>query len=80
MQMASLAEFAPLRGELVEFRVPGALLEAAARAPAHPAPLSHLQESHPRRRLANDRAGHPQAPWLGVHFDLPAGARAVRLQ
>lgn len=71
MQMTSLTEYTPLPGELVEFRPADGTLAAAALAPVHPAPPSHLQENHLRRRLANARAGHPQAPWLGAHFDLP---------
>ncbi|WP_159058775.1 condensation domain-containing protein [Streptomyces caeruleatus] len=81
--MTSLPEYTPLPGELVEFQVPDTVLAAAAAAPPHPAPPSHLQENHLRRRLANDRAGHPQAPWAGVHFDLPgrldSGAMAAAL-
>ncbi|MFJ9626206.1 condensation domain-containing protein [Streptomyces sp. NPDC101175] len=71
MEMTSLAEYDPQPGELVEFRAPAATLDIARKAAVHPAPLSHLQENHVRRRLANDRAGNPQAPWLGMHFDLP---------
>ncbi|KPH97994.1 condensation domain protein [Actinobacteria bacterium OK074] len=83
MQMTSLIDYTPLPGELVEFRVPIPVRESAAAAPAHPVPPGHLQENHLRRRLANTRAGHPQAPWLGIHFDLPGrldtGAMAAAL-
>lgn len=79
MRMTSLTEYNPLAGELVEFRTPAATLAAAAQAPVHPAPPSHLQENHLRRRLANASAGRPHAPWLGIHFDLPGRADTVAL-
>ncbi|MEU6352651.1 condensation domain-containing protein [Streptomyces sp. NPDC047072] len=79
MEMTSLAEYDPQPGELIEFRVTESSSDIAAKAAVHPAPLSHLQENHVRRRLANDRAGNPQAPWLGVHFDLPGRLDATAM-
>ncbi|TJZ57272.1 hypothetical protein FCH28_07515 [Streptomyces piniterrae] len=71
MRMMEIADYMPRPGELVEFRAVGAAVAAAAAAPVHPAPPSHLQENHIRRILANQAAGRTHSPWVGVVFDVP---------
>ncbi|MCL6735892.1 condensation domain-containing protein [Streptomyces neyagawaensis] len=83
MLMTPILEYAPEPGELVEFRVPAAVLAVTATAPEHPAPPSYVQENHIWRRLANQIAGKRHSGWLGIVFDVPGrldtGAMATAL-
>ncbi|AVH94217.1 MULTISPECIES: condensation domain-containing protein [Streptomyces] len=79
MLMTFLSDYHPRPGTLVELRVPDHVIGRAKHAPAHPAPPSPVQENHLRRRLANLAAGRPQAPWVGLAFDVPGRADADAL-
>ncbi|MCX5418166.1 condensation domain-containing protein [Streptomyces sp. NBC_00078] len=67
--MIPLAEYAPAPGELIEFQAVATAPAPATAAVPHPAPPSHLQESHLRQRLAH--SGELPETWLGLFFDLP---------
>ncbi|GHC40324.1 hypothetical protein GCM10010507_13120 [Streptomyces cinnamoneus] len=69
--MIEITGYAPRPGELIGFRPVAGAVAAAATAPVHPAPPSHLQENHIRRILANRAAGRAQSSWVGVAFDVP---------
>ncbi|GHB73488.1 hypothetical protein GCM10010377_74910 [Streptomyces viridiviolaceus] len=77
--MTFLNDYQARPGELVELRVPDHLVAKAKHAPVHPAPPSPVQKNHILRRMANVAAGRPQAPWVGLAFELPGRVDATAL-
>ncbi|WP_433654945.1 condensation domain-containing protein [Nocardia sp. CA-128927] len=65
ISMITVGEWTPRGGELVEFVPVTQSREAARRAPVSPAPVSLLQQSHIRNKLAAERAGGAPASSLG---------------
>ncbi|MGW6249301.1 condensation domain-containing protein [Streptomyces roseolus] len=74
MLMTFLDDYEPRPGTLVELRVPDEVIARARHAPVHPVPPSPVQENHLLRRLANIAAGRPQAPWVGLAFEVQGAA------